>query len=268
MDIVDWSSPYNSYGDSNRVILPNYDSNGIIQGYTVKKREIVINGITNVYKRTVRESDIIPFFDLVIQDTDVIEIMDVAIVQGTGAVEEPTNDVYKSMENRYHEVKYLAQQRVLIDDPNITNTNIKAAKWVDVTKKFIKEYDADGYCHLIFGNGDVENDIFKNGFIKMGINNRQFLDYYLNNTALGEKLKRNHTLFVRYRTGGGSRANVGVNVLNTMGRYQMIVNGSNISFNNNVKKSIKVTNPIPALGGNDGLSLEEIRNNIKYNFSS
>lgn len=267
LDLVDWSSQYNANGEINRSIIPTYDSNGIIIYYVVTKRELVLNGVTNVYKRTIRDSDVVPFFKLTIQDVNVIDIMDVAIVSGSGNIEEPTEDVYKNINNRYHEVEYLAQQKVLTDI-SVSGEHLKSAKWIDVTKKFVKEFDEDGYCILTFGNGDIDNDIFKKGLIKDNINNRQFLEYYLNNTALGEKLKRNHTLFVRYRTGGGSNANVGVGVLNTMGNHQLIVNGVDNQKNNSIKKSIKVTNIIPAFGGNDGMSIEDIRNYISYNFSS
>lgn len=269
MDVVDWNSPFSSMGEANRAIIPNLDGNGIIQSYTIKKREVVINGVTTVYKRTIRESDTIPFFKLTLQDSNVIDILDVALIEGSG-VGEPDEVAYKNLDNRYHEVKYLAQQNVFVEDSNISTSSnfIKAAKWIDVTKKFIKEFDSKGFCTLIFGSGDTDLDVFKNGFIKAGVSNRYFLETYLNNTALGEKLKRNHTLFIRYRTGGGSTANVGINTLKDMGQFTLNVFGQDPNLNNNVKRSLKVTNPIPAFGGNDGLSNEEIRYLIKYNFSS
>lgn len=269
MDVVDWNSPYSSMGEPNRAIIPNLDGNGIIQSYTVKKREVVVNGVTSVYKKTIRDSDTTPFFKLTLQDNNIIDILDVALIEGTG-VSEPDEVAYKDLNNRYHEVKYLAQQNVFVEDLNISNSDnfIKAAKWIDITKKFIKEFDSNGFCSLIFGSGDTNLDVFKNGFIKAGVSNRYFLETYLNNTALGEKLKKNHTLFVRYRTGGGSVANVGINVLKDMGQFTLNLFGLESDLRNNVKRSLKVTNPIPAFGGNDGLSIEEIRYLIKYNFSS
>ena len=174
MDVVDWSSPYSSMGDPNRAIIPNLDSNGIIQSYTVKKREVVINGVTNVYKKTIRDADTIPFYKLTLQDNNVIDILDVALIEGTG-VSEPDEAAYKDLNNRYHEVKYLAQQNVFVEDSNISNNNfIKSGKWINVTKKFIKEFDSKGFCSLIFGNGDTDLDVFKNGFIKTGVSNRYF----------------------------------------------------------------------------------------------
>lgn len=269
MDVVDWNSPYSSLGDLNRAIIPNKDSEGITQSYTVKKREVVVNGVTNLYRRIIRESDVQPFFKLTLSDPNIIEILDVALIDGTN-VPDPTESEFKDLNNRFHEVKYLAQQRVLIEDENIgiNNNYLKAAKWIDVTKKFIKEYDSNGFCSLIFGSGDSQIDALRDGLIKQGVNNRDFLSTYLYNTSLGERLHTNATLFVRYRSGGGSNGNVGANVLTQMGQFTMRVEGQRQNFNNNVRKSLRVTNPIPAMGGNDGLSTEEIRHLIKYNFSS
>jgi hypothetical protein len=39
-------------------------------------------------------------------------------------------------------------------------------------------------------------------------------------------------------------------------------------MNNSVRKSIRVNNPIPAIGGKNEPSVEEIRNLVRYNFSS
>ena len=109
---------------------------------------------------------------------------------------------------------------------------------------------------------------FKEGFLKEGVSNRAFLENFLNNTALGEKLKAGYTLFIRYRTGGGSNSNIGARTLTQLGNYNLTVLGARSDYNQTVKRSLKVSNPIPAIGGNDGLSTEQIRQLIKYNFSS
>jgi hypothetical protein len=85
---------------------------------------------------------------------------------------------------------------------------------------------------------------------------------------LGVQLKPNHTLFVKYRTGGGSNSNLGTGVLTSLGSYQLRVAGPRQDYNRNVERSLIVNNPIPAIGGNDGLGIEQIRYLIKYNFSS
>lgn len=269
---INWNSTVSSLGDPNRSIIPNLNTNGIPESYTVTKREVVINGGTSIYKKIISTGDVIPFFSLTLPDPDVIEIESVILVEGTNT-NNPDNSDFNNLENRYFEVDYLAQQRVFIEDglassANTTTNNLKSATWIDVTKKFIKEYTPKGYCKLTFGSGDSDVNAFKEGFLKEGVSNRYFLENFLNNTALGEKLKANYTLFVKYRTGGGSSSNIGSGVLTQLGSYNLKVVGSRQDINQQVQRSLKTNNPIPAIGGNDGLGTEQIRQLIKYNFAS
>jgi hypothetical protein len=268
---IDWSSSMSNLGDPNRRIVPNLDSNGIIISYNVTKREVVFNGSTNVYKRIINTDDIIPFFSITLPDPDVIEIESVILLEGSNST--PNNSDFYNPEYRYYEVDYLAQQRVFVEDTasssqNNNTQNIKAATWIDVTKKFIKEYTPKGFCKLTFGSGDSDVNAFRDGFLKEGVSNRYFLENFLNNTALGEKLKAGYTLYVKYRTGGGSSSNIGSDALTQLGNYRLSVMGSRQDLNRDIQRSLTVTNPIPAIGGNDGLSVEQIRQLVKYNFSS
>lgn len=269
---IDWNSSLSNLGDPNRSIIPVLDTNGIPISYEVTKREVVINGGTSVYKKIINISDVVSFFSITLPDPDVIEIESIILMEGTSISNPEYTDFY-DLTKKYFEVDYLAQQRVFIEDPNSssanTNTNnLKVATWVDITKKFIKEYTPNGFCKLTFGSGDANINAFRDGLLKEGVNNRYFLENFLNNTALGEKLKANHTLFVKYRTGGGVSSNIGSAVLTQLGAYNLVVNGSRQEYNQNVRRSLKTTNPIPAIGGNDGLNTEQIRQLIKYNFAS
>jgi hypothetical protein len=274
-DNIDWHSAVSNLGDPNRSIIPNTDSNGTIINYSVTKREVVTNGSTNVYKRIISSTDIMPFFTVTLPDPDVIEITAIYLMPGTNYSSTPTASDFATIgkDLEYYEVDFLAQQRVFIQDPNNSqlnsNTNnLQAATWIDVTKKFIKEFTINGYCKIIFGSGDADVNAFKEGFLKEGVSNRYFLENFLNNTALGEKLLANYTLFIQYRTGGGSNSNVGSGTLTQLGGYNLTVQGSRQDYNQTVQRSLAVNNPIPAIGGNDGLSVEQIRQLIKYNFSS
>ena len=270
---INWGSLVSNLGDPNRSIIPNLNTNGIPESYTVTKREVVINGGTSIYKKIISTSDVVPFFSLTLPDPDVIEIESIILLEGTSINTTPTNGEFNDFNDKYFEVDYLAQQRVFIEDglassASTTTNNIKAARWVDVTKKFIKEYTPKGFCKLTFGSGDADVNAFRDGFLKEGVSNRYFLENFLNNTALGEKLIANYTLFVKYRTGGGVSSNIGSNVLTQLGSYTLRVEGSRQNINQQVQRSLQTTNPIPAIGGNDGLSTEQIRQLIKYNFAS
>lgn len=273
--VIDWNSDFSSLGDPNKTELPLYDGNGIIQGYQVTKREVVVNGATSIFKKIIKDAESQPFYELTLPDNNVIEIVSVIALAGTNFSGNPADTDFLNPDNIYYEVDYLAQQRVFVDDPNggstsstTGSTSMKAGRWIDVTKKFIKEFTSNGFCKLIFGGGNGDLDLFKNGFAKAGVTNQQFLNNYLLNTSLGEQLKKDYTLFVKYRTGGGATSNVGANSLTALGNLTLTVNGPRADFNNTVQKSLKVNNPIPAIGGNDGLSISQIRNLVRYNFSS
>jgi hypothetical protein len=91
---------------------------------------------------------------------------------------------------------------------------------------------------------------------------------FINNSSLGITPTANRTMFVKYRTGGGSTTNVGSNVLTSLGVASINISGPTAAMNTSVRNSIRVNNPIPALGGKDEPSVEELRNLVRYNFSS
>ena len=270
---IDWSSPVSNLGDPNRSIIPNLDNNGTVISYSVTKREVVSAGSTTIFKRVINSGDIKPFFSIILPDANILEIDSVILVEGANPPT-PTNEDFRTQPNKFYEVDYLAQQRVFVTNyqssgqANNGQDGIKVGKWIDITKKFIKEFTPNGFCKLTFGSGDSDVNAFRDGLLKEGITNRAFLDNFLNNTALGEKLKAGYTLFVKYRIGGGTTSNIGTDVLTTMGTFNLLVSGSRQNFNQNVLRSLEVTNPIPAIGGNDGLSVNQIRQLVKYNFSS
>ena len=78
----------------------------------------------------------------------------------------------------------------------------------------------------------------------------------------------NTTLFIKYRVGGGADANLGQGIIKSTGLLTINVNGPNNTINTQVKNSLSVLNPLPALGGRNEPSVEEIRNLVRYNFSA
>lgn len=271
---IRWDSPINDMGFPNRAIIPKKDSNGMIVSYEIIKREIVFNGRTNVYRRTIQSEDVRPFFSITLPDSDVVDIEEVVLAdRGIPESEVFKGDNKEGTITKYYEVDYLAQQRVFIDkidDVETIEEDISRGNWKRTTKKFIKEYNADGYCKLTFGSGNSDDEnAFKNiEFLKTGLVNEYFLDNFLNNTALGEKLESGKVLYVRYRTGGGANTNVGRNVINELGNYDLDSNSSSGREMAEIRRSLRVNNPLPAVGGNDGLDIEQIRHLIKYNFSA
>jgi hypothetical protein len=60
---INFASPFNADGFPNRLKIPNFDSNNNLINYTITKREVVVNGITKVFKRTITPNDVRPFFE-------------------------------------------------------------------------------------------------------------------------------------------------------------------------------------------------------------
>jgi hypothetical protein len=270
-DDIDFSSPTSNFGTPNRIIIPNFNSNNIIQNYTITKREVVYNGSTSIFKKVVRPEDSIPFLEIILPDDDVLSIEQVIVLNGVNYNTDPALTDFFNPDNRFYEVEYLAEQKIFVENGSIGisgSSGIKAGVYLDTTKKFIKEYTDNGFCKIIFGGGNPDLNLYTEAINSVGFGSVNFLQNYLNNTALGEIPRGNTTIFIRYRTGGGSTSNVGTNTLTSTGSYTMIVNGRRDGFNRLINRSLRVNNPIPAIGGSDELSIEQIRKLITYNFSA
>lgn len=265
---IDFSNPFNVNGIPNRIIIPNFNSNGVLTNYTITKREIVTNGYSRTYKKVVNINDVRPFFEIVLPENNVISIESVITLDGTNFNGEPSFSQFYDFNNRWFEVDALAENKVFIEDySKITdNSGVKPGKWVTITKKFISEYTDLGFTKIIFGAGTKDTsslcDFDKNIPLVNQIGN------IINNGSLGETPTANTTMYVKYRVGGGSDTNIGPNVLTNVGIINMTVNGSNQTINAAVRNSLKVNNAFPALGGRNEPSVEEIRYMVKYNFSA
>jgi hypothetical protein len=161
----------------------------------------------------------------------------------------------------------LAEDKVFIEDTTrqTDNPGIKIGKWRETTKRFSKEFTDNGFCKITFGSGNSDQDQLtqyeQNSFINK-------IGDFINTTALVEIPKPNNTMYIRYRVGGGTKSNVGSNVITSLGLITMVLNGPNVTTNDRVRKSLRVNNPIPAFGGNGMPSVEQVRQMVKYNFAS
>lgn len=177
-------------------------------------------------------------------------------------------DDFLNLNNRWFEMEALAEDKVFIEDNSkITdNASVRPGKWISTTRKFIREYTDLGFTKIIFGGGNQDTSSLCDFDTNTALVNQ--IGNFINNMSLGTTVTANSTMFIKYRVGGGSDSNVGPNVLTSVGLMNMNVNGPNPNINAAVKASIKVNNSFPALGGKNTPSVEEIRNLVRYNFSS
>ena len=267
LEDCDFSSPFTTGGIPNRQIIPRI-VDGVIQNYSIKKREIVVNGFTKIYKRIITDEDYKPFLEVILPENNVLSIENIVTKEGTNFTSLPTPTEFAEFDLNWYEVPALAQAEIYVEDDNKVSDRegVVVGKWKNAPKRFIKEFTDKGFCKIIFGAGDADvSDL--NDFIGC----RGQIDRIgktINNLSLGEIPKPSQTMFIKYRVGGGIASNIGVNTLTTLGLVNIIVNGIDKSINRVIKDSISVNNPIPALGGKETPSVEEIRNLVRYNFSA
>ncbi len=268
LEDIDFSDPFNSRGEPNRLKIPNFDNNNKLISYTITKREPVVNGVTRIYRRVISELDQKPFLKIYLPEQDVLGVTSIIHKEGTSFGTNPSSSEFTNNVNKWYEVKTLIQDKVFIPDSTAASDsdNFKAGKYIDVNNKFITEYTPEGYFSVTFGSGTVNPldnlDNYMNGSLKVN------LATYLNNMSLGSVPKANTTLFIKYRIGGGKDSNLGVNVITSVDDVEFDINGPNENFNSQVQQSLRVTNVTPAIGGADQPTIEELRNMIAYNFSA
>lgn len=274
LDDVDFKSYYNSAGIADRT----EDAIGAptVTAYRLTKSVFVTNGQTRIYSRFIRPADIKPFFEIILPETNVLSVEQVILVPGN-ITTIPTINEFLDDTKRWYEVRYLAQGEIFVDgSPQLisvldntsggTYSTVIPGTWKKVTKKFITEYTDNGYLKLTFGSGRPSKtyDDPTNQFPEL----LEIYNKMINNNALGETLTPSSTLFIRYRVGGGTATNLGLNVITESEQVDWEFIGGDATQKQSVMNSLSVTNPIPAMGGADEPTIEEIRRTISYNFGA
>ena len=200
-------------------------------------------------------------------------------------------DIFDSNNNQYYEVDYLGQDLIYegikntnVNDPN-NYTNSDDTPYILKTKstnrRFVTRFLNETTLQIQFGAGQpnqVDEFITPNSDnVGIGLpfeQNKLTTAYSPTNFIFTNSYgiaPSNTTLTVRYLTGGGVSSNINAGQLNS-------IVSSNISFVTSqisdtslaqyVFDSVAVNNPIAASGGQDGDSIEEIRQNALSNFNT
>ena len=265
---IDFTSPYNAQGFPNRLKIPNFNANNVLINYTITKRELVVNGITKVFKKVISPNDVRPFFELFLPEKNVLGITSVLLKSGTEYTNIPTAAEFLGVSNKWYEVDALAEDRVFVEDPTKVSDQpgIKVGRYIQTQNRFISEYTPEGFKKMTFGGGTNTAQDQLNQFTTLGTTLE--LQKYSNNFSLGSTLTPNSTLFIQYRVGGGLATNLGTNVINQIGTVSFFVNGPSETTNSAVINSLRCVNVTAAVGGAGLPSLEEIRNYVSFNFAA
>ena len=265
---IDFSSPVNAEGFPNRLKIPNFNSNNRLINYTITKREVVVNGTTKVFKKVINANDVRPFLELFLPEKNVLGITSVLLKDGTQYTTIPEPQEFLGLENRWYEVKALAEDRVFVEDPTKPSDQpgIKVGRYLTTNTKFITEFTPEGFFKMTFGGGNTSAEDQLREFARNGY--AMDLNKYMNNFALGSTLKSNSTIFIQYRIGGGQVSNVGINVINQIGTVSFYVNGPSETTNSRVVNSLSCNNVTAAIGGSNPPTTEEVRQYVSFNFAA
>jgi hypothetical protein len=266
---IDFASPYSADGVPNQVVLPKVDAQGFVVSYDLIKSEVVVAGQTRRLK-LVLGSTIPAFLEVMLPEPDVLEVLRVVNLPGLASGSE--RDILASGEgNPFYEVSALAETQVFQDVPGVEpdERGTYPGDWLPVSRKFTSHYNAQGRLILTFGGGNGDSAALQNALENSGaVGLSTVMLPLLSSTALGEPPLPGSTLIIEYRVGGGSSSNLGPGVLTQMGQYDLRVGGNRPDFVQIVSRSLSVTNPIPALGGADEPTLEEIRHLTRITHAS
>ena len=196
-------------------------------------------------------------------------------------------DIVDSNGNEWYEVDYLAQEMIY---KSIKNTNPNDPNYYtdgsntpyllqleQVQRRFVTRVINETTLQLQFGAGttaDTDEEIVPNSNnVGLGLpfeKNKLTAAYsptnFIFNNTYGIA-PSSTTLTVRYLTGGGISANVQANTLTTF-NGTLNFTTYNLSGAQQYFNSFAVNNPKAASGGQDGDTLEEIRQNASSNFAT
>jgi len=198
-------------------------------------------------------------------------------------------DVVDSDGNNWYEVDYLAQDTIYSgikntnpNDPNRYTGNSDTPyilQLEQVQRRFATRFTDSGSLQLQFGAGtatDTDENIIPNpNNVGLGLPFQQskLTTAYSPTNFIFTKTygiaPSNTTLTVRYLTGGGVQANVSSNDLTVVtGDINYLNPNLNPTTANTYRASLAVNNPEAAVGGQDGDSIEEIRQNTISNYQT
>lgn len=288
LEDIDFSSQFDSTGNSDRTVTPNVNTNGVITGFTVSKLAVATAGETRIYRQVVKPSDVYPFMEIVLPFDGVMNIESILVVDGVDSKMLPPSygEFYSSgctEKERFYEVDNLAQNWAWLDvenngkpvryyygydingQPTTTeNYCITRGKWMPIEHKFVTEYLDNGYLKIIFGSGNGNVELLKANDSMAAFSKWQ-MTRILNNNNLGILPKGNSTIFILYRIGGGKSSNVAKGAINKISSLNAEFRGSNSRNADAIYRTMKVENTTPAVSGKDMPTERELKYLIKYN---
>lgn len=211
----------------------------------------------------------VKFNSVTVSDTNIIQILRVT----------------DASSNVWYEVPYLAQEITDIssNNPNYISDDVEyTLSYQQVPRRFVSRFKSNGDLEIQFGSGTSTKtdsqilptpDNTQLGIVPSisGLESNYNKASYLFAKQYG-LAPSNTTLTVQYLIGGGLTANVKAgdinSFLNNLTTSSFKSAPANPLIASYILNNLVVSNPLPATGGRGGDSVEEIRLNTLYSFSS
>lgn len=248
LEDIDFNEQFDENGVSNREIIPQKDGNGRITRYLIEKYANVYAGETKVYRQIIGPSDVKPFMEIILPDTNIMSIESIIFKDGTNYNSDPMMNEYMNPNEfvpaissptgvdtyRFFEVNSLAEQYRWGDDISTTkvgNQNVGQLMSYEYGY-YNQEADTVVPTYSITKGQWIPltqkfiTEYTDNGYLKIifgcGETAGQMVDYsdakrdfskyimskMIRNDFLGKLPKAGWTMYIQYRVGGGESSNV------------------------------------------------------------
>jgi len=190
--------------------------------------------------------------------------------------------------NKWYHVPYLAQDTVFTDIQNIAANETDLAQYGNETpyllklqksaRRFTSRILSDKKVEVQFGSGVSDNpdeliipnptNIGSNVFGSVEFSDNPIDPANFLHTRTYGQSPHNTTITIKYVAGGGLKSNVNQNSLTKVKDVVFSIDDDalNASVLSQVESSLAVNNPIAAVGGRDGDTVEEVRYNALAEF--
>lgn len=224
--------------------------------FLLKKKAHAFSGTIKQVEETFSTSE--KFATLTIDDENIVGVLDITDSDG----------------NVWYEVPFLGQDTIFVDETNTNSDKSQAPnilKLKKVPRRFVTRFTSKGVLQVQFGAGintedDAEflpNPVTTTYFPRQGVSRLDWAydpSNFLFTKSYG-LAPSNTTLTIRYIVGGGVESNAPANSITTIDAITTsAVDSSKVA-------TLAFNNPQPALGGRDGDTVDEIRENSARSFA-
>lgn len=252
---IDFS--FSSSLDPTNIVISQV-SNGLPSEFLISKTVKAFSGKVKTLTQTFTTSE--KFITITIDEPNIIGVLEIT--------DSSNDDV-----NRWYEVPFLGQDTIFVEEANVGTDAGKVPNLITlqkVPKRFVTRFNSQGQLQIQFGAGvtGTDDDTFTPNPLNVGLGTLQGItaidraydpSNFLYTQTYG-LAPSNTTLTIKYIVGGGVEANVPANSLTNF-------NATSTAADTTYQNTLSFNNILPARGGKDGDTVEEIRQNALRSFA-